>query len=160
MAPIWVTEVRPGIAKWIYFVGFAITAIASWLLRDYSEQALKRIPEVWPDIDSTAQCGVLPSQTEGSQAAACHCTVRYVHEPGRLRAAALPQDTAGADTTTLPAAEQVAGCVLPALQQIAKPHPRPAAGLGLRLDLLLGTYPDTACVPCSSRSATTLTVML
>ena len=46
MAPIWVTEVRPGIAKWIYFVGFAITAIASWLLRDYSQQALKHIPEV------------------------------------------------------------------------------------------------------------------
>eukprot|EP00891_Asterochloris_glomerata_P004622 jgi/Astpho2/4622/e_gw1.00067.172.1_t len=60
MAPIWVTEVRPGIAKWIYFVGFAITAIASWLLRDYSEQALKRIPELKkcynPDGDAVTSC--------------------------------------------------------------------------------------------------------
>ena len=47
MAPIWLTlEVRPHIAKYIYLVGFAITAVASWLLRDYSQQALQHIPEL------------------------------------------------------------------------------------------------------------------
>ncbi|DBA86260.1 hypothetical protein WJX77_011720 [Trebouxia sp. C0004] len=47
MAPIWLTlEVRPHIAKYIYLVGFAITAVASWLLRDYSHNALEHIPQL------------------------------------------------------------------------------------------------------------------
>jgi hypothetical protein len=47
MALIWLTlEVRPHIAKYIYLFGFAITAVASWLLRDYSRQALEHIPEL------------------------------------------------------------------------------------------------------------------
>lgn len=47
MAPIWLTlEVRPHIAKYIYLAGFVITAVASWLLRDYSEQALQHISQL------------------------------------------------------------------------------------------------------------------
>ena len=47
MAPIWFTlEVRPHIAKYIYLAGFVITAVASWLLRDYSEKALQHIPQL------------------------------------------------------------------------------------------------------------------
>ena len=47
MAPIWLTlEVRPHLAKYIYLAGFAITAVASWLLRDYSEQALQHISQL------------------------------------------------------------------------------------------------------------------
>lgn len=47
MAPIWFTlEVRPHIAKYIYLVGFVITAVSSWLLRDYSEQALQHISQL------------------------------------------------------------------------------------------------------------------
>ena len=123
MAPIWVTEVRPGIAKWIYFVGFTITAIASWLLRDYSDQALQHIPEVchllWPDIDSTAQSAA--AQPIGGLTSCClplHCEQRSpVEMPACCSAAsgALPVLI----TQTCPTAEQVAGCVLLALQQIA-----------------------------------------
>lgn len=47
MAPIWFTlEVRPHIAKYIYLAGFVITAVASWLLRDYSEKALQHISQL------------------------------------------------------------------------------------------------------------------
>ena len=47
MAPIWLTlEVRPHLAKYIYLAGFIITAVASWLLRDYSEQALQHVSQL------------------------------------------------------------------------------------------------------------------
>ena len=136
MAPFWVTEVRPGIAKWIYFVGFAITAIASWLLRDYSDQALAHIPQVrhlpWPDIGSTAQCGVPPSQTDGSQAAACHCTV-VIPVGTRACCSAASGALLVLMVQVCPAAEQVAECVLLALQHTANIPPVPCGR----------TWPDT-----------------
>ncbi|KAK9867400.1 hypothetical protein WJX84_004681 [Apatococcus fuscideae] len=36
-------EVSPVLAKWIYFILFSVTALATWMLRDYSYEALSKI---------------------------------------------------------------------------------------------------------------------
>ncbi|KAK9858472.1 hypothetical protein WJX84_010638 [Apatococcus fuscideae] len=36
-------EVSPVLTKWVYFILFAITALATWMLRDYSSKALSHV---------------------------------------------------------------------------------------------------------------------
>lgn len=39
-------EVLEEVAKWIYFGGFIITSVLTWIFRDYSARLLKHVPQL------------------------------------------------------------------------------------------------------------------
>ena len=71
MAPCFIClRAPPGAVKYIYFCGFVLSAVVSWLLRDYGQYLVSRAGSLAKCLDSGAQARRVPSYAHGD---ICSC---------------------------------------------------------------------------------------